>query len=82
VQFEWEAGPRYFEIELVAERAAVYLFCDDQAAVEESGEVFEEDSLAPVLRYVQRVFGTPGGNGMSAAQSRSFVECGRYTDAA
>jgi hypothetical protein len=81
VQFEWEQGPRYFEVELVTERAAVYLFCDDDAAVEECGQIFEEESLEPVLRYVWRVVGTPGGDGSSASQSRSFVEYGRYAEA-
>lgn len=52
VQFEWENGDRYFELELVAERAAKYLYCDDAAGVEEEGEVFERESLDPVVRYI------------------------------
>jgi hypothetical protein len=55
VQFEWEVGDRYFELEVVAERAATYLYCDDAAGVEESGEVFEEESLEAVLDYIRRV---------------------------
>ncbi|MEE8450332.1 MAG: hypothetical protein V3R99_00405 [Thermoguttaceae bacterium] len=55
VQFEWEAGDRYFELEVVAERAATYLYCDDAAGVEETGNVFEDESLEPVLGYIRRV---------------------------
>ena len=55
VQFEWEAGDRYFELEVVAERAATYLYCDDAAGVEETGNVFEQESLESVLGYIRRV---------------------------
>lgn len=55
VQFEWEARERYFELEVVAERAATYLFCDDAARVEETGDVFEDERLEPVLAYIHRV---------------------------
>ena len=55
VQFEWEAGDRYFELEVVAERAATYLYCDDAEGVEETGKVFEEESLEPVLGYIRSV---------------------------
>lgn len=55
VQLEWEAGERYFELEIVAERAAIYLYCDDDAHVEETGDVFEEESLESVLAYIRKV---------------------------
>lgn len=55
VQFEWEAGDRYFELEVVAERAATYLYCNDAVGVEETGNVFEDESLEPVLDYIRRV---------------------------
>jgi hypothetical protein len=55
VQFEWEAGDRYFELEVVAERAAKYLYCDDAAGVEKCGEVFGEESLEAVLDCIRRV---------------------------
>ena len=55
VQFEWEKGARYFEIELVAERAATYLLRDDAVGIEESGEVFEGESLDAILAYLRRV---------------------------
>lgn len=55
VQFEWEAGDRYFELEVVAERAATYLYCDDAAGVEKTGNVFEQESLESVLGYIRRV---------------------------
>jgi len=56
VQFEWEVGERYFEIEVVAERAATYLYCDDAAHMEETGDIFEdEDPLEPVRDYIRKV---------------------------
>jgi len=55
VQFEWEAHGRYFELEIVAERAAEYLYCDEVARVEEAGNVFEGESLEQVLAYLRRV---------------------------
>ena len=55
VQFEWEAGGRYFEIEIVGERAAEYLYCDDAAGTEETGNLFEEESLEQVLAYIYSV---------------------------
>ena len=57
VQFEWEAGERYFELEIVAEDAAEYLYCDDIVQVEETGNV-SEDTLEQVLTYIFSV-GTP-----------------------
>lgn len=55
VQFEWEAGQRYFEIEIVGERAAEYLYCDDAAHVEETGNLFEEEPLEQVVAYIRSV---------------------------
>lgn len=55
VQFEWDADDRYFELEVLAERAATYLYCDDSAGVEESGEVSEGESLDTVVEYICRV---------------------------
>jgi hypothetical protein len=56
VQFEWEAGERYFEIEVVAERAATYLYCDHAAKVEETDSIFgEEDPLEPVRAFIRKV---------------------------
>jgi len=55
VQFEWEVGDRYFEVEIVAGRAATYLYCDDAAGVEETGNIFELESLEPVLAFVRMV---------------------------
>ena len=55
VQFEWESGERYFELEVTAERAAEYLYCDDAAHVEEAGNLFEGESLQDVLAFIRRV---------------------------
>jgi hypothetical protein len=55
VQFEWETGDRYFELEVVAERAATFLYCDEVAHVEETGDLFEEDdALEPVRDFVRK----------------------------
>lgn len=59
VQFEWEVGERYFELEVVAERAATYFYCDGDSHVEESGDIFEDESLETVLAYVHRVTAIP-----------------------
>ena len=58
VQFEWESRDRYFELEVTAERAAEYLYCDDVARVEDTGNLFEDESLEEVLAFIRRV-GTP-----------------------
>jgi hypothetical protein len=56
VQFEWEKGQRYFEIEIVDKGAATYLYCDDDAHVEEKGSIFEEeDPLEPMRDYIRKV---------------------------
>ena len=54
VQFEWESGGRYFELEVVAERAATYLYRDDDTSVEQSGDVFEDESLDLVVGFIHR----------------------------
>jgi hypothetical protein len=55
VQFEWELGDRYFELEVLAERAATYLYCDAAARVEETGDVFEDEALEPLRAYIRKV---------------------------
>ena len=39
VQFEWESGDRYFEIEVHGERAATYVYSDDATGEETSGTI-------------------------------------------
>jgi hypothetical protein len=80
VQFDWEEGRRYFEIVLVGERAATYLFRDDEAGVEETGEVFDDDTLNRLVGYVRRVVLGPQKAPASRFRSRSFVECERYVE--
>jgi hypothetical protein len=56
VQFEWENGSRYFEIEVVSETVATFLYRDDELGIEDEGEIFEgDDPLNGVLEYVLRV---------------------------
>ena len=52
VQFEWEAGERYFELEVVAEHAATYYWRDHSKADQKEGTIFEGDPLDTVLEYV------------------------------
>ncbi len=54
-QFEWEAGERYFELEIVAEGEATYYWRDRSKADQNEGMVFEGDRLDTVLEYVWRV---------------------------
>ncbi len=57
VQFEWEAGERYFELEIVAGGKATYYWRDRSNADQNEGMVFEGDPLNAVLEYVWRVEG-------------------------
>ncbi len=55
VQFEWEAGGRYFELEVAAERAAAYYWRDRSLAEQKEGVVFEGEGLDIVVEYVRHV---------------------------
>jgi hypothetical protein len=55
VQFEWENGDRYFELELVDEDTATYYWRDYSKANQEEGKVSRGDCLDTVLEYVRRV---------------------------
>ncbi|MBN2215958.1 MAG: hypothetical protein JW719_01145 [Pirellulales bacterium] len=55
VQFEWEKDQRYFEIEVVGERAATYLYNDEVARVEETGDLFEAEDLEPLQAFIRKV---------------------------
>jgi len=55
VQFDWEEGPRYFEIEVEGAGKAGYFWRDDVAAIEEEGAISEEDPLDAVVGFVRRV---------------------------
>jgi hypothetical protein len=55
VQFEWEASGRYFEIEIVAERAAEFLFQDLASQTEIEGEIFEGEAVDRVVKYISQV---------------------------
>jgi len=58
VQFEWESGSRYFEIELFSPDAAKYSYADHDAKLEEKGEIPTRGSLAAdtILRFISQVF--------------------------
>ena len=55
VQFEWEAGPRYFEIELLDGATAKYYFEDRDARDESEGTFRGLNSVSAVLGYVRQV---------------------------
>ena len=57
IQFEWEAGSRSLEVEVVSEDCAAYFFQDDVARIEEEGQVSPDEPLDVVADYVQRVAG-------------------------
>ncbi len=54
VQFAWQAGARYFEIELIAPTAAQFYFVDRAAREEAEGPLHVGDRLTEVLRYLRR----------------------------
>jgi hypothetical protein len=55
VQFEWENGSRYFEIDVVSKSAATFHYSDAAQKEMRSGEIFERESLDDVLGYIRRV---------------------------
>jgi hypothetical protein len=55
VQFDWEEGPRYFEIEVKGPAEATYLWCDEAAGAEETGTISEGEPLDAVVAFVRRV---------------------------
>jgi hypothetical protein len=59
IQFEWEAGSRSLEVEVVSEDCAAYSFQDDLARIEEEGQISPDEPLDMVTGYIQRVAGNP-----------------------
>jgi Arc/MetJ-type ribon-helix-helix transcriptional regulator len=59
IQFEWEAGSRSLEVEVVSEDCAAYFFQDDVARIEEEGQLSPDEPLDVVAGYVQRVADRP-----------------------
>lgn len=55
IQFEWESKSRYFELEIVGERAATYFYRDKVAQEECEGTLFQDDPLNEILLYIHRV---------------------------
>jgi hypothetical protein len=59
VQFHWESGRRYFEIELVDPMTAQFYFLDREAQAETEGQLRVGDSLGAVLAFAQNVGAEP-----------------------
>jgi hypothetical protein len=59
VQFDWESGPRYFEIEFIDPFNARYYFVDDEAHSEVEGELHFGDSLQVVIDHARSVRSNP-----------------------
>jgi hypothetical protein len=57
VQFHWESGQRYFEIEIVQPLLAHFYFVDPATRTETEGDVHVGDSLEEVLHYARCVRG-------------------------
>jgi hypothetical protein len=55
IQFEWEAGSRSFELEVVSEDRVTYFFQDDETRTEEEGELSPHAPLDLIADYIQRV---------------------------
>ncbi|MCH8922010.1 MAG: hypothetical protein IIA67_02540 [Planctomycetes bacterium] len=59
VQFDWEAGGRYFEIELIDPYVAHYYYQDRDAAEESEGTIYSGELLLELLEYLRRVDSQP-----------------------
>lgn len=57
IQFEWEHGPRYLEIEIHGERAAQWFYQDDEAREELYGTLFEDEPLDELMDRIRLVVG-------------------------
>jgi hypothetical protein len=57
VQFEWEAGQRYLEIEVESSSSAKWYGCDRDAGAESEGRLREDDNLAELCARIQAVLG-------------------------
>lgn len=55
VQFHWESGPRYFEIEILGPSTAQYYFVDNNSHQETEGQLRVGDSVAPILQLLRTV---------------------------
>jgi hypothetical protein len=55
VQFEWERGSRYFEVEVVGRFAAEYYFSDTDERSVATGEVFDGELLDPIVEFIHKV---------------------------
>lgn len=55
VQFEWERDSKYVEIELVAEGAASFYFCDEAQRLEECGEIFLGERINSLIELILMV---------------------------
>jgi len=57
IQFEWELGQRYLEIELLSETEAAYFYSDLSTRFETEGTLREGESLDEVIGLISRVRG-------------------------
>jgi hypothetical protein len=55
VQFHWEMGEKYFEIEMLDPRNARFYFVDHEGTTETEGTLRMGDLLDDVVKYVRRV---------------------------
>ena len=55
VQFEWESGGRYFEIELVDPYVARYYYQNRDAQEESEGTIYDGEPLLVLVEFVRRV---------------------------
>jgi len=55
IQFEWEEGTRYLEVEVMAMGAAEYFYQDSHANVEEEGVVFAGEQIETILDLIRSV---------------------------
>ena len=63
LQLEWENGSRYFEIDVIEDWVAEYLYRDSESAIEETGEIFAGDTLNNIVRYIHQTAGDEAPSG-------------------
>jgi hypothetical protein len=56
VQFEWEVGEKYLEIELLSQTQAVYFYSDLRDRYEAEGELREGESLDDVIELIDSMY--------------------------
>lgn len=55
VQFEWESGSRYFEVELTSDRSLSWFYQDEELGLEENGTLELDEHEDCLVEYIRKV---------------------------